>query len=286
MTAFPSRPGCPIPEVEKIPHDLVRDCVVPVPPDPFFEGFTFPPIPVPAPIGCAKIEIEKKDTSFSTAPFTLPAPKPELEVGVSYRDGDQCFPSLEFDLAIPCICTDITVAKADVALTDNPIPEAIITIEPKNPPELNPDLCDCQLEFKFDLKIPEACTSIEINTGSELVAPAGVGLVFESSPSETDPCVYDINLGLVIPDFCKETSAGEVSGTVTINETTTVPVSGTTSKSDTSNCGVDATVNIDLSSLVPTITYEGTGDCIIGIAMGSGAEIVVTWGDCPPATYC
>lgn len=98
MSAFPPHPDCPLPEVVPIPNDLIRDCAVPLAPEPLFEALIFPPIPPIPPFGCPKIEMRSKTVRNKNRFIEL---KPTFHAGDD--DKDNCSPILRFELRDPCL---------------------------------------------------------------------------------------------------------------------------------------------------------------------------------------
>jgi len=94
--AFESTEDCPIPAVERIGSGLVKGCDINPAPDPIFEAPAPPNFDFPDPIGCAPISWN------ATIAYDYDVDTPQLTTGFTAIDGDNCFPELDLDLAIPC----------------------------------------------------------------------------------------------------------------------------------------------------------------------------------------
>jgi len=100
--AFSSRSDCPIPYVPEIELDLIKDCIIPPVPDPFFEAQIFPPLIPPITIGCPKITI--KTRNLIGRPSKIVPKTRTIATKVTRQDGrDDCFPHIKLDLTLPCV---------------------------------------------------------------------------------------------------------------------------------------------------------------------------------------
>lgn len=187
--AFTSRPDCPLPPIPKIPADLVEDCLVPDPPEPLYEGFEFPPIPVPPPIGCAEI--------FVTGSISYDDP-PGVTASVNNRDGDQCFPILDLDISIPCVCSSIN-PNGSVRFGG-----PSISFTATHDKTATPDECSCDIDLDLEVQFPCICPTVEAKSKSGF-GGGGAKLEAEAAKNEGPgncSCDIDLNLDVQFPCVC------------------------------------------------------------------------------------
>jgi len=149
--AFSSRSDCPIPYVPEIIPHLVKDCVIPPVPDPFFEAVNFPPILPPIPLGCPSISFS--GSLHSGSPLSV-------STRFSQQDGiDNCFPILNFDLQIPFECASFSVRNIRPSISSR-----IVSLSPSYRLSVSrtlnsPPWCN----YLFDLDIVFPCTSLSVS---------------------------------------------------------------------------------------------------------------------------
>ena len=107
VNAFEPRPGCDLPYVESIPHNLVGSCLIPEAPEPIYQSLELPPIPLPPSPGCAVIKTLVEVTRDDDKPA-------DLVIEPEYINDDYCFPLLNFDLNLPCDCAEMKTGEITV----------------------------------------------------------------------------------------------------------------------------------------------------------------------------
>jgi hypothetical protein len=210
MSVFPIRPDCPLPDVPPIGRNLIQTCEIPGAPDPIFQGLEFPPIPVPAPIGCAEIitnvELIRDDN--------LPA---KFEIDIEYKDDDFCFPEWKFDINIPCECTVIRNGKIKVKGGELTVGFAPVEPDPEDP-------CNCDMKFNFDLKIDDPCQAIDYGeVGGKIIFDNTYSISGQFTRDPNNDCLvgldFELHLKALDIDPCEAITSGPVTGEVKYGNT-------------------------------------------------------------------
>ena len=243
--AFQSRAGCPLPDVPTIPHDLVQGCIIPPPPDPFWEGMEFPPILIPPPPGCAEIEVT------GGIEFVGEGGIPSFAASFEGRDGDNCFPTLDFNITVPCACTSLEAESSGKYGDAGPKLDVVVTNIAT--PSSASSTCACGISMDFDLEIPCVCTSMEASVESKFKegAPSlGVEVTnIKEESSSACGCGISLDFDLSVPCVCTRItveSANISVGTPSIDVSFTPDTTSTESK-------CDCDVKFNMSITVPSV---------------------------------
>ncbi len=206
--AFSSRSDCPIPYVPEIIPDLVKDCVIPPVPDPFFEAINFPPILPPIPLGCPSISFS--GSMHSGSPFSV-------STHFSQQDGiDNCFPILNFDLQIPFECASISIRNIRPSISSS-----MVSFSPSYRMTVTQTLNSAPwCNYRFDLDIVFPCTSISVSPSwSQKMSYIPSYSMSHSASLNMSSNTCDLNLGLlfdlVFPCHSLSMSA---SGSIVMNQ--------------------------------------------------------------------
>lgn len=183
--AFSSRSDCPIPYVPEIIPNLVKDCIIPPVPDPFFEAINFPPILPPIPLGCPSISFS--GSMHSGSPLSV-------STRFSQQDGlDNCFPVLNFDLQIPFECASISTRNIRPSISSS-----MVGISPSYKLSVSQTLNSAPwCDYRFDLDIVFPCTSLSVSPSWSQTMSFSPSFSMSHSASlnmKSNTC--DLNLGL------------------------------------------------------------------------------------------
>ena len=206
--AFSSRSDCPIPYVPNIVPDLVKDCIIPPVPDPFFEAINFPPILPPIPLGCPSISFS--GSMHSGSPFSV-------STRFSQQDGiDNCFPILNFDLQIPFECASFSARN--IRPTFSP---SMVSFSPSYRLAVTQTLNSapwCDYRFDLDIGFPFTSLSLSPNWSQTMSYSPSFRLSHSASLDMSgDTC--NLNLGLLFDmAFPCHSLSLSASGSIRMNQ--------------------------------------------------------------------